>query len=60
MKHIFNLFYGINLFIQAPINLRGHYVLHDMYGIIGLNYAYKINKKFQMNFIPYIMNLLII
>ncbi len=51
-KCLYNVFYGLNLFIQAPSDLRGHYALNDLYGIIGINFTYAISEKWQVNFLP--------
>jgi len=51
-KGTYSAFYGINLFVQAPSNLRGHYAVHDLYGIIGVNYAYQISERWQIDFSP--------
>ena len=51
-KYHYNVFYGLNLFVQAPNDLRGHYAVHDMFGIIGINFTYAISEKWQVNFLP--------
>lgn len=46
------LFSGVNLHTQAPEDLRGHYAVYDLFGIIGFVSKIDISQKMKLKFYP--------